>query len=131
MAAAGIFTSIRSRGEAANVFGAVLARFDGLALLALLLVVATTILKLFAFEEDLRDWRILARWLALALMTAAALYGIAYAGPVARAIRRETPGFDDLPEGDVRRIEFRRLHARSRRALTFVVVLGAVALYFS
>lgn len=129
--AAGIFASIRSRGEAANVFGAVLARFDGLGLLALLVVVATTVLKLFAFEEDLRDWRVLARLLALAVMSVFALYGIAYAGPVARSIRKETPGFDDLPEGDGRRLEFRRLHARSRRALTFVVLFGAIALFFS
>lgn len=131
LAAAGIFSSVRSRGEAANVFAAVLSRFDGLGLLALIVVVASTVLKLFAFEEDLRDWRILVRYLALAVMSTFALYAIAYAGPVARSIRKQTPGFDDLPDGDVRRREFRALHQRSRRALSSMVVLGLIALYFS
>jgi hypothetical protein len=130
-AAPGVFASIRSRGEAANVFGAILARYDGMALLALAVVVLTTILKLGAFEEDLRDWRLWARLGALALMSIAVLYGVAYAGPVARAIRRETPGFDDLPEGDLRRREFRALHQQARKALTAVVLFGLVALFFS
>lgn len=131
VAAPGVFGAMRSRGEAANVFGAVLARFDGLALLSLLLVALTTFLKAGAFEEDPRDVRLVARWVALALMSAATLYAIAWAGPVARAIRRQTPGFDDLPEGDVRRREFRALHERSRRALTLVVLFGLVALFYS
>jgi hypothetical protein len=130
-AAPAVFRSIRSRGEAANVFGAILARYDGLAMLSLIVVVLTTFLKAGAFEEDPRDIRILIRWVALALMVIAALYGIAWAGPVARSIRKQTPGFDDLPEGDVRRREFRALHERARRALTFVVVFGLVALYYS
>jgi hypothetical protein len=126
-----VFASIRSRGEAANVFGAIIARYDGMALLALVVVVLTTILKLGAFEEDLRDWRVWARLGALALVSVAVLYGVAYAGPVARAIRRETPGFDDLPEGDVRRREFRAMHGRATRAHVLVVALGCVALFFS
>ncbi|MGH2378047.1 MAG: DUF4149 domain-containing protein [Candidatus Limnocylindria bacterium] len=130
-AAPAVFKTLRSRGEAANVFGAILARYDGMALLALLLVVVTTVLKAGAFEEDLREWRIWTRWGALALMSVAVLYGVAWAGPVARTIRRETPGFDDLPEGDVRRREFRALHRRAGRAFMLVVVFGLVALFFS
>jgi len=130
-AAPGVFGAMRSRGEAANVFAAVLARWDGLAMLSLLLVAVTTFLKAGAFEEDPRDVRIVARWVALALMGAATLYSIAWAGPVARAIRKQTPGFDDLPEGDVRRREFRALHDRARRALVLVVVFGLVATFYS
>lgn len=130
-AAPGIFRTIRSRGEAGNVFAAILARYDGMALIALVLVLLTTILKAGAFEEDPRDWRILARWVALAIMSGAVLYGVAYAGPVARSIRRETPGFDDLPEVDIRRREFRAMHRRASTAFSLVVVLGLVALFFS
>ena len=130
-AAPAVFGAMRSRAEAANVFGAVLSRYDGLALLALLVVAATTVLKAGAFDEDPTDWRILTRWVAIALMGAATMYGVAWAGPVARAIRKETPGFDDLPEGDVRRREFRALHDRARAALRLVVLFGLVALFFS
>jgi hypothetical protein len=131
IAAGSVFRTLRSRGDAANVVGAILARYDGLALLAVVVVVLTTILKAGAFEEDLRDWRILARYAAIALMSGAALYGIAWAGPVARAIRRETPGFDDLPEGDPRRREFRGMHERARRAVSAVVLFGLVAIFLS
>ena len=110
-AAPAVFRSIRARSEAGNVFAA--------------------ILKAGAFEEDPRDWRILARWVVLALMSGAVLYGVAWAGPVARTIRRETPGFDDLPEGDLRRREFRAMHRRASTAFSLVVVLGLVALFFS
>lgn len=131
LAAPAIFRTLRSRGEAGTVFGAILERYDGFAILALILVALTTILKAGAFQEDLRDVRILIRWAALALMGIAVLYGAAWANPVARAIRKQTPGFDDLPDNDLRRREFRSLHARSARAFTLAVLFGAVALYFS
>jgi hypothetical protein len=126
-----IFRTLRSRSEAGTVFGAVLERFDGAAILALLLVGLTTVLRAGAVDEDPRDLRILARWIALALMGAATLYASAWASPVARAIRRQTPGFDDLPEGDLRRREFRSLHRRSTRAFSLAVLLGVIALFFS
>ena len=131
LAAPAIFRALRSRGDAGTVFGAVLERYDGVAILALIVVGLTTILKAGAFDEDPRDLRIVARWVALALMGAATLFASAWASPVARSIRKQTPGFDDLPEHDVRRREFRSLHARSRRAFTFAVLFGAVALYLS
>ena len=130
-AAPAIFRATRARADAANLFAAVIERFDGLALVALVLVGLTTVLRAGAVDEDPRDLRILARWVALALMALAVLYGSAWANPVARSIRKQTAGFDDLPEGDVRRREFRALHERSRRALSFAVVLGAIALFFS
>jgi len=126
-----IFKTMRSRSEAGTVFGAVLERYDGVAILALVLIALTTILRAGAADEDPRDLRIVTRWVALALMGAATLYASAWASPVARAIRKQTPEFDDLPESDVRRREFRSLHERSRRAFSFAVLLGLVALYFS
>ncbi len=122
---------LRSRSEAGTVFGAVLERFDGVALVSLLLIGITTILRAGAADEDPRDVRILARWIALLLMGIAVLYASAWASPVARAIRKSTSGFDDLPESDLRRVEFRRLHRRSTRAFSLAVVLGIVALFFS
>ena len=131
LAAPAIFRTIGSRSEAGTVFGAVLERYDGVAILALLLVALTTVLRAGVADEDPRDPRIVARWVALALMGAATLFASAWANPVARAIRKQTPGFDDLPDSDVRRREFRSLHERSRRAFTFAVLFGAVALYLS
>jgi hypothetical protein len=131
LAAPAIFRTLRSRGEAGTVFGAILERYDGVAILAVLLVALTTVLRAGAADEDPRDLRIVARWVALALMGAATLFASAWASPVARAIRTQTPDFDDLPDNDVRRREFRSLHERSRRAFTFAVVFGAIALYFS
>src|SRR5439155_46545 len=49
-AAPAIFASIRSRGEAGAVFGAVLGRYDGLAILCVFLIVVTSVLKATAFE---------------------------------------------------------------------------------
>jgi hypothetical protein len=129
-AAPAIFRTVRSRGEAANVFAAVLARYDGAAILALLLVASTTILRAIGFE-DASDTRIVMKWVLLALMAFATLYSVGWAGPVARAIRTQTPDFDDLPDNDVRRREFRSLHERSRRALSLAVLFGAIAMFFS
>ena len=44
-AAPGIFRTVRSRGEAGAIFGAVLARWDGLAILCVIAVVLTSVLK--------------------------------------------------------------------------------------
>jgi hypothetical protein len=129
-AAPAIFHTMRSRGEAANVFAAVLARYDGAAILALLLVASTTILRATGFE-DASDSRIIIKWALLALMALATLYSVGWAGPVARAIRTQTPDFDDLPDNDMRRREFRSLHERSRRALSLAVLFGAIAIFFS
>jgi len=109
----------------------VLERFDGAAILSLFVIGLTTVLRAGAADEDPHDLRILTRWIALALMGIATLYASGWASPVARAIRRQTPGFDDLPETDVRRREFRSLHRRSTRAFSFAVILGVVALFFS
>lgn len=131
LVAPALFRTLRSRSEAGTVFGAVLERFDGVAILALLLIAVTAVLRARLADEDPHDWRILARWIALALMGAATLYASAWASPVARAIRKNTPAFDDLPETDVRRLEFRRLHRLSTRAFSLAMIFGIVALFFS
>lgn len=94
-------------------------------------MLVTSFLRAGAADEDLRDVRILARWILLGVVALATLYASGWASPVARSIRRATPAFDDLPEGDVRRREFRALHERSRRAMTVAVLAGAAALFFS
>ncbi|MFN2520425.1 MAG: DUF4149 domain-containing protein [Candidatus Limnocylindria bacterium] len=128
-AAPALFGTAPSRGEAGTLFGAVLARWDGLAILAVVLVGLTSILKALAFEVP--EPRLYIRWGALALLGAASLYSAAWLNPVARSIRSQTPAFDDLPADSPLRREFARLHAGSRRAMSLAVVFGLVALFFS
>ena len=40
-------------------------------------------------------------------------------------------GFDDLPQGSPARVEFARLHERSRRAMSLAVIVGLLALFLS
>lgn len=130
-AAPGIFREVRSRSEAGTAFGAVLERFDAVAIPALLVVAVTTVMRAFEFEDASAEPRIVFRWVALALLGVAVLYGSAWANPVARSIRKQTPAFDELPEAHPVRREFRSLHERSRRALVGVVVFGVIALFLS
>lgn len=127
-----VFTAARSRGEAGAIFGGALARFDGFAILALIVLVVTSALKAVAFElTGSLEPRLLARWTVLAVLAAATLYSSAWANPVARSIRGATPGFDDLPASSPARVEFSRLHERSRRAMSLAVVAGLLALFLS
>jgi uncharacterized protein DUF4149 len=127
-----VFAAARSREQAGVVFGAALARFDGFAILALIVLVVTSALKAAAFElTGSLELRLLARWTVLAVLAAATLYSSAWANPVARSIRGATPGFDDLPASAPARIEFARLHERSRRAMSLAVVAGLLALFLS
>jgi len=125
-----LFASARSRAEAGTLFGTMLARFDGLAIFSVIVIVVTSIAKAFAFEvTGVPELRLVARWVALTVLAAATLYSSGYANPVARAIRAETAAFDDQPQGSVARVEFARLHERSRRAMSVAVVFGLVALF--
>lgn len=128
-AAPAIFATARSRGEGGTFFGNVLARYDGLAILAVIVVAITTALKALGFETV--SSQIVARWVALGVMALATLYASAWSNPVARSIRAQTPAWDDLPESSVLRREFAALHARSRRAMSLAVLAGLVALYLS
>ena len=131
-AAPAIFASVRSRGEAGAIFGAVLGRYDGLAILCVVLIVVTSILKAGAFEvTGTPETRLMLRWLALLVLCGATLYSSAWASPVARSVRAQTPGWDDLREDAPLRREFQSLHRSARRAMTIAVLAGTIAMFLS
>ena len=92
-AAPAIFASVRSRGEAGAIFGTVLGRYDGLAILCVVLIVLTSVLKASAFEvTGTPETRLVLRWLALLVLCGATLYSSAWASPVARSVARTDAG---------------------------------------
>jgi hypothetical protein len=116
------------RSQAGTVFGAILERWDGLAILAALVLLATTAIQTVAFETG---EPILARWVAVAFVLIAILYSSAWANPIARGLRRSRPDFDELPASAEERREFARYHARSARAMSVAILAGLVALWLS
>jgi uncharacterized membrane protein len=131
-AAPAIFASVGSRGEAGAIFGAILGRYDGLAILCVVLIVVTSVLRATAFELiGLPETRLIVRWLALLVLCGATLYSSAWANPVARAVRAQTPGWDDLRDDAPTRREFQSLHRSSRRAMTVAIFAGIVAMFLS
>ena len=131
-AAPAIFASVPSRGEAGAIFGAVLGRYDGLAILCVVLIVITSVLKAIAFEVvGVPETRLILRWLALLVLCGATLYSSAWANPVARAVRAQTLGWDDLRDDAPTRREFQSLHRSSRRAMTVAILAGIVAMFLS
>jgi hypothetical protein len=125
-----LFASSRSRGEAGALFGNVLARFDGLAVFSVIVLVITSVLRAVGFEvTGTPDARLVLRWIALGGLAVSTLYSSAWANPVARQIRAATTGFDELPQNSPPRIEFARLHQRSRRAMSVAVIFGLLALF--
>ena len=131
-AAPAIFASVRSRGEAGAIFGAILGRYDGLAILCVILIVLTSILKAGAFEvTGTPDTRLVLRWIALVVLCGATLYSSAWASPVARSVRAQTPGWDDLREDAPLRREFASLHQSARRAMTVAILAGIIAMFLS
>ncbi|MBM4420966.1 MAG: DUF4149 domain-containing protein [Chloroflexi bacterium] len=128
-AAPALFASAKTRGEAGALFGAILARYDVFAVLAVFLVAVTSVLKAGAFETAVTE--VIVRWVALAVMAVATLYASLWSNPIARALRAGTRDWDDLPESALARREFAGYHARSRRAMTLAVLAGLVALYLS
>ncbi len=131
-AAPAIFASVRSRGEAGAIFGAVLARYDGVAILCVIVLVLTSVLKATAFEvTDAPETRLVARWLALLVLCGTTLYASAWTNPVARSIRAQAPGWDDLRDDAPMRREFQSLHRSSRRAMTVGLLAGVVAMFLS
>lgn len=127
-----IFAAMRSRAEAGSVFGAVLARWDGLAILCVFVVVATSALKAGAFEvSGAPDTRLVVRWIALLILCASVTYSSGWANPVARSLRAQSPSWDDLPETTPLRQEFAKAHASSSRAMRLAVLAGLVAMFLS
>ena len=120
------------RSEAGTLFGAALARWDGLAIFCVILVVLTSVLKAGAFEvAEAPELRLIVRWIALAVMSAAVIYSSGWASPVARSIRSQTRDFDDLPQNAPARGEFAKLHRSSSRAMRVGVVAGLIAMFLS
>jgi len=130
-AAPGIFKTVRSRGEAGAIFGAVLARWDGLAILCVITVVITSALKAGFEMTGAPETRLIVRWVALVVLAAAVLYSSGYANPVARSVRAQANEWDDLPESSPLRREFAGLHASSSRAMRIGIIAGLVALALS
>jgi len=131
-AAPAIFAAVPSRGQAGAIFGAALGRFDGLAILCVFVLVLTSVLKATAFEiTGAPEARLIVRWLALLVLCGATLYSSAWANPVARSIRSQTPGWDDLRDDAPARREFAALHRGSTRAMTIGLLAGVVALFLS
>jgi hypothetical protein len=106
-------------------------RYDQLAGLALLVLVATTVLRFFAFEELGVGPRLFARWAALAVLVVSTLYASAWAAPVARTFREQTRDFDDLPANSSVRVQVARLQRSATRAMRVVIISGLVALFLS
>jgi uncharacterized membrane protein len=125
-----LFGTARSRGEAGTLFGNVLARFDGLAVFSVVVLVITSVLKAVGFEvTGAPETRLVLRWVAVVGLGLATLYSSGWANPVARQIRAATVGFDEQPLSSPARAEFIRLHERSRRAMSVAVIFGLVALF--
>lgn len=129
--APGVFKAARTRGEGGLLFGAILARYDQIAIFGIFVLVVTSILKFFAFEDTGIGWRLIARWIALALLALSVLYGSAWSNPVARTLRAQTRSFDELPENSPARIEFARIHRASTRAMRVAVLSGLAAMFLS
>jgi hypothetical protein len=120
------------REEAGTLFGAVLARWDGVAILCAVLVVITSALKAGAYEvSGTPELRLVARWVALLVMVAAVVYSSGWATPVARSIRSQTRDFDSLPANAPARVEFAKLHRSSSGAMRLAVIAGLVAMLLS
>jgi len=115
----------------AIVLGGPSRRYDQLAGLALLALIATSILKLIAFEDTDIGPRLIARWIALAVVAGATLYASAFAAPVARTFRAQTRDFDDLPESSPARREYSQLGRSAARAMRVVAISGLIALFLS
>ena len=72
-----VFKAARSRGEGGLLFGAILARYDQVAILGVVVIVVTSILRFIGFEDTAVGSRLIARGIALVLLALSVLYGSA------------------------------------------------------
>ena len=127
-----IFRTIPSRAEAGALFGAALARWDGLAIFCVILVVITSVLKAGAYElSGAPEARLIVRWIALVVMSAAVIYSSGWANPVARSLRAQVRDWDEQPESSPVRREFAKLHRSSSRAMRVAILAGLIAMFLS
>jgi type VI protein secretion system component VasK len=115
----------------AIVLGGPARRYDQLAGLALFVLIITSVLKFFAFEDADVGPRLVARWIALAIMAASTLYSSAWAGSIARTFRAQVPDFDELPASSAARREYAELARSAARAMRVIALSGLVALFLS
>jgi len=115
----------------AIVLGGPARRYDQLAGLALFVLIITSVLKFFAFEDVDVGPRLVARWIALAIMAASTLYASAWAGSIARTFRAQVPDFDELPASSAARREYAELARSAAGAMRFIALSGLVALFLS
>ena len=130
-AAPAIFRTVRSRGEAGTIFGEALRRWDGVAVLCVVLVVVSSALAAGTEVTGVPETRLIVRWLALAVMCAATIYSSGWANPVARSLRSQTRDWDETPQSAPVRREFDALHRRSTRAMQIAIVAGLIAMFLS
>lgn len=130
-AAPAIFATVRSRGEAGSIFGAVLGRWDGLAIFCVIVLVIASALMAGIEITGSPEPRLIGRWAALAVLGVSVLYASGWASPVARSIRAQTPAWDDLPESAPVRIEFAKMHRASSGAMRIGILAGLVAMFLS
>src|SRR3970040_1408545 len=74
LVAPAVFRAAGSRSQAGTIFRAGPPRSDPVMVLAVVLVIATSVLRAGAVDEDPRDARIAARWVLLGLMSLATLF---------------------------------------------------------
>ncbi len=117
---------VLERAQAGTTFGAILARWDAVAILASIVLVVTTGTRAAVFEDALA-----ARFVAVVVVLVATLYSSAWANPIARALRKQIRGFDDLPPSAPERREFARYQARSRAATSVAILASLVALWLA
>jgi len=115
----------------AIVLGGPARAYDRLAGLALFVLVITSLLKVIAFEDTEIGPRLIARWVALAVLAVATLYASAWAAPVARTFRAQTRDFDELPATSPARREYAQHGRSAARATRIVILSGLVALFLS
>jgi type VI protein secretion system component VasK len=115
----------------AIVLGGPARRYDQLAGLALVVLIVTSVLKFFGFEDVDVGPRLVARWIALAIMAVSTLYATAWAGSVARTFRAQVPDFDDLPKSSAARREYAGLARSAAHAMRVIVISGLIAIFLS
>jgi uncharacterized membrane protein len=117
------------RHEAGAIFGSTLRKFARIRLGAIVLVIVAAGLRFMFWEKHSASVWILARWIAIAALTAAVLYEIAVLEPALEARRLELS--PDMAPDDPRRQPFQRLHRRAEALMKACLLVAGGALFLS